>query len=69
MDHHLRLHEKYGSLVRVGPNHVSFSDASLIQQVYGITTKFYKVGRGRTGHCCTTLRCSPQTAERFLQAV
>lgn len=40
---HLRYHEKYGPLVRVGPNHVSFSNADLIPLVYGITSKFYKV--------------------------
>ena len=39
---HIKYHKKYGPLVRVGPSHVSFSDASLIPQVYGITTKFYK---------------------------
>ena len=42
MNYHLRLHEQYGHLVRIGPKHVSFSDASLISQVYGITSKFYK---------------------------
>lgn len=42
MNYHLRLHEQYGELVRIGPNHVSFSDASLIPQVYGIASKFYK---------------------------
>lgn len=40
---HIGYHEKYGALVRVGPNHVSFSDADLIPVVYGITSKFYKV--------------------------
>ena len=40
---HIKYHEKYGPKVRVGPNHVSFSDADVITQLYGITTKFYKV--------------------------
>lgn len=40
---HLNYHKKYGPRVRVGPYHVSFSDASVIPQIYGITTKFYKV--------------------------
>ncbi|KAG0650381.1 Aldehyde dehydrogenase [Hyphodiscus hymeniophilus] len=39
---HIGYHEKYGALVRVGPNHVSFSNADLIPIVYGITSKFYK---------------------------
>lgn len=45
MNYHLRLHDQYGPLVRIGPKHVSFSDATLIPLVYGISTKFWKVGR------------------------
>lgn len=40
---HIKYHKRYGSLVRVGPNHVSFANAALIPQVYGITEKFVKV--------------------------
>jgi hypothetical protein len=43
MNYHLKLHEKYGSLVRIGPNHVSFADSSLIPLVYDIKSRFYKV--------------------------
>jgi hypothetical protein len=42
---HIKYHEKYGNLVRVGPKHVSFSNADLIPIVYGITSKFYKVSQ------------------------
>lgn len=42
MNYHLQLHEKYGPLVRIGPKHVSFSDGSLIPEVYGIRSKFWK---------------------------
>jgi hypothetical protein len=42
MLYHLSLHKKYGSYVRIGPNHVSFSDCSLIPQVYSTNTKFQK---------------------------
>lgn len=42
MDYHLSLHARYGRLVRVGPNHVSVSDGNAIQQLYSISTKFYK---------------------------
>lgn len=42
MDYHLSLHARYGRLVRVGPNHVSVSDGNSIQQLYSISTKFYK---------------------------
>ncbi|KAK0257084.1 hypothetical protein LTS09_007989 [Friedmanniomyces endolithicus] len=43
MKYHLKLHERYGPLVRIGPKHISFSDSSLIPQIYGITSKFWKV--------------------------
>lgn len=42
MNYHLKLHEQYGPLVRVGPNHVSISDASCIPVLYGINNKFWK---------------------------
>jgi len=41
---HIRYHERYGSMVRVGPNHVSLSNAEHIPTIYGIATKYYKVG-------------------------
>ncbi|KAJ9653012.1 hypothetical protein H2198_007759 [Neophaeococcomyces mojaviensis] len=37
-----KLHEQYGSLVRLAPNFVSVSDTSIISTVYGINTKFLK---------------------------
>lgn len=37
------LHEKYGSIVRTGPNHVSVSDPSMIPTIYGIGSKYVKV--------------------------
>jgi hypothetical protein len=40
-----KIHEKYGRIVRVGPNHVSISDPSMIPLVYGIGSKFLKVSR------------------------
>lgn len=43
MNYHLKLHERYGPLVRIGPNHVSFADCSLIPLVYDIKSKFLKV--------------------------
>lgn len=38
----INLHKKHGPLVRVGPNHVSFSDGEAITQVYSAMTKFEK---------------------------
>lgn len=42
MNYHLKLHDKYGPLVRIGPKHVSFSDGSLIPLLYSISTRFWK---------------------------
>lgn len=41
---HITLHEKYGKLVRVGPNMVSVGDPAEIHNIYGSTAKFQKVG-------------------------
>lgn len=38
-----QLHEQFGDVVRVGPNHVSINDPHAIQQIYGISSKFRKV--------------------------
>lgn len=38
-----KVHQKYGPLVRVGPNHVSISDPAAIPQIYGIGTNYVKV--------------------------
>lgn len=40
-----RVHQRYGRLVRVGPNHVSISDPTVIPQIYGIGTDFPKVNQ------------------------
>ncbi|KIY02977.1 uncharacterized protein Z520_01442 [Fonsecaea multimorphosa CBS 102226] len=36
------LHKKYGPVVRIGPNHVSISDPTLIPVIYGIKENFTK---------------------------
>lgn len=33
--HVQQLHDQYGPVVRIGPNHVSFTDASAINAIYG----------------------------------
>ena len=38
-----KLHQQYGPIVRVGPNHVAVSDPSAIPIVYGLGSKFTKV--------------------------
>jgi hypothetical protein len=37
------LHEKYGKIVRTGPNHVSIADPALIPVLYGTNNKYLKV--------------------------
>jgi hypothetical protein len=36
------LHEEYGPIVRVGPNHVSISEVAMIPKIYGIGSQFTK---------------------------
>ena len=38
----LRLHQKYGKLVSLAPNSISVSDVLEIDEVYGMSSKFYK---------------------------
>lgn len=37
-----RLHEKYGKIVRVGPNHVAISDVKVIPELYGFQDTYLK---------------------------
>lgn len=39
----VRVHEDYGPIVRIGPNHVSVSDAESMQTIYGVKNVFPKV--------------------------
>lgn len=41
-----KLHEKYGKVVRTGPNHVAIADPAMIPVLYGTNNKFLKVGSG-----------------------
>ncbi|KIW85276.1 hypothetical protein Z517_00666 [Fonsecaea pedrosoi CBS 271.37] len=41
-DEYRKVHEDYGPIVRVGPNHVSVADPSEIPVIYGIGSKFFK---------------------------
>ena len=40
---YLELHQKYGPIVRTGPNTVSIADPSTIPTIYGIGSNFLKV--------------------------
>ncbi|KAM0541732.1 hypothetical protein ACHAPJ_013137 [Fusarium lateritium] len=39
---HIALHEKYGSVVRLGPNTVSISDPAALQTIYGLNSGYTK---------------------------
>jgi hypothetical protein len=39
----IELHEKYGPVVRTGPNTISISDASYVNKIYGHGRGFVKV--------------------------
>lgn len=39
----IELHRKYGSIVRIGPRHVSISDPREIKNIYGLTSGYTKV--------------------------
>lgn len=40
---HIKLHEKYGEVVRLGPNCLSFSDPKALKTIYGLNKGFVKV--------------------------
>ena len=39
----MRVHEDYGPIVRIGPNHVSVSDPQSMRTIYGVQNVFRKV--------------------------
>ena len=39
----IRLHEKHGPLVRIGPNHVSVADPEAVRIIYGADSRYQKV--------------------------
>jgi hypothetical protein len=40
---HIELHKKYGPVVRLGPNTLSFSDPDALKTIYGLNKGFIKV--------------------------
>lgn len=40
---HIALHKKYGGVVRLGPNCLSFSDPEALKTIYGLNKGFVKV--------------------------
>ena len=43
---HIRLHEEYGDVVRLGPNTLSFGSPEALKAIYGPNKGFVKVRRG-----------------------
>ncbi|KEF50973.1 uncharacterized protein A1O9_12971 [Exophiala aquamarina CBS 119918] len=41
---HIKLHEKYGPLVRIGPKNVSVSDSGAVKLIYGLGAGYAKSG-------------------------
>ena len=49
---HRKLHAKYGDVVRLGPNTLSFADPAALKTIYGLNKGFIKVGSlGSTSLC------------------
>lgn len=40
---HIKLHEKHGDVVRLGPNTLSFADPVALKAIYGLNKGFVKV--------------------------
>lgn len=41
---HRKLHAKYGDIVRLGPNTLSFANPKALKSIYGLNKGFVKVG-------------------------
>jgi len=42
-ENYRKLHDRYGTILRTAPNHISIADASAIPIIYGLGSKFLKV--------------------------
>jgi hypothetical protein len=40
---HIKLHAKYGDVVRLGPNNLSFANPKALKSIYGLNKGFTKV--------------------------
>lgn len=55
------LHAKYGDVVRIGPNCLSFADPAVLKSIYGLNKGFVKVGY-QTIHISTPAKISSPTS-------
>jgi hypothetical protein len=51
---HQKLHAKYGDVVRLGPNTLSFADPEALGVIYGLSKGFSKVSEDRKWSCLLT---------------
>jgi hypothetical protein len=47
---HRALHKKYGDVVRLGPNNLSFADPKALKTIYGLNKGFLKVHMPQSGN-------------------
>lgn len=79
---HIKLHEKHGDVVRLGPNTISFSSPTALKAIYGLNKGFVKVKISRMAAMRkspaniaytvgilrgTTIRCQRTLASKFVQ--
>jgi hypothetical protein len=54
---HIKLHQKYGDVVRLGPNVLSFGNPMAVKQIYGLNRGFVKVFDGTALYTTRKLTC------------
>lgn len=59
---HIKLHEKHGNIVRLGPNSLSFSDPKVLKTIYGLNKGFTKV-RILSRFCSLLIEPSPNSTQ------
>ena len=68
-DIYVDTHKKYGDVVRIGPNNLSFADPEAIQEIYGTKGSQQKVRIRMVPRCFWVFsRCSPSLCHPYLRA-
>lgn len=63
---HIKLHEKNGDVVRLGPNTLSFADPAALKTIYGLNKGFVKVIRAHYLHSTPASLTDLWVLERLL---
>jgi hypothetical protein len=63
----LRLHQKHGKIVRIGPNHLDISDAQAVKAIFGSGRTFQKrsVRHNKEGTVLTSIQAPTMTRSRL----